>query len=342
MSFTKEMFAGVCPDYDPQVECLISDGQWAHYKQIGIKTVRVEFMLRYAGGSVENLNFTRFDALVNRAKQEGIEVMMLVDYDSYKSTPQRLENGWADYSHRHEDGRADWMGLLDVMEAIGPHYAAMGVHSWEIWNEQNAGWHMLPEDYVALIAALYEKFHYTAKWDPDAKVCLGGLDAVVCDRPEDGVNAGTRDWFAGLYKTEAYAAFHAKYGRSPWDAVSFHNYGDIKLDKEGAITYDHVADCCYGFYKVMMDNGDAHLPIWITEVGDQNGVPEFNGKAARAFLEGFFSVPCVERVYYFKYRYNDPGSAGYYSMVDRLTFEAKPVIHQYEEFVRTHFGDRDR
>lgn len=337
IQFKRDKFAGICPDYDPTVPGLIPDRQWEHFKQIGIKTVRVEFMLRYAGGSLNTIDFSRFDALVNRAKKENIEVMLLVDYDSYKSTPERLENNRADYSHLH-DGRPDCMGLMDAMELIAPHYAAMGVHSWEIWNEQNAGWHILPEDYVSLITALYERFHYTDRWDTGATVCLGGLDAVVTDRPPDGVNSGARDWFAGLYKTEAYRVFHNRYYRSPWDAVSFHNYGDVKLDKEGTITYDHVADCCRGFYEVMADNGDENIPIWITEVGDQNGNPEFNGKAARAFLEGFYSVPYVERVYYFKYRYNDPGSAGNYSMVDRLTYEAKPVLYQYQDFVRKYFG----
>lgn len=329
----KSNFAGMCPAYDGNSPDLLNEAQWKHYEQLGIKTLRVEFVLKYAGKKISTIDFSKYDALVKRAQKMGIDVVMLVDYDSYESTPQRTSSNTVEYNHVDPDGKVDCMKLLDAMEVIGPHFAKLGVHSWEIWNEQNAGWMINQENYAKIISTIYENFKYTKKWDTKAIISFGGLDSVIVNsQPSNGVNNGTLNWFKGIYQTKAYKAFKAKYGRSPWDALSIHPYGAVQLYKD-KIIYNKNKKGIETYYDVLKANGDEKCEIWLTEVGDQNGNPEYNALAMKAFLESAYDAGPCTRFFYFKYLYQSAESAGNYSIIDVHTREPKPAFDMYKNFI---------
>lgn len=282
----RSYFAGISPSNNIN----IPESEWQHFKELGVKSLRIELCLSdmsQAPHSPDKLNFAPYDEVVNRARQEEIEVVMILDYRTYPS------------DGRYNETIMDAIPYLDVMV---PHFAALGVHSYEIWNEQNGTWKVEPERYMEFLTTVYEKFKYTDKWDPRATVCFGGIDAVANDI-ESGINTDAKSYFELCYFTDAYTKFKDKYGHSPFDAVALHPYGTVNVDRTGKITKNKIKEACTAFYNIMRGRGDKDIPIWLTELGDQNSNENYQAIVVEEYLKAVHELKFVTRLHYFKYLY---------------------------------------
>ncbi|MCL2723227.1 MAG: glycosyl hydrolase [Polyangiaceae bacterium] len=317
----KTAFFGVVPTASYQ----IADDEWSNYKTMGVKSLRIH--LEY------DENWADIGNVVKKAKSLGIEVMMLVSYASYKNTDRSCGAPWDSNTkilcYTYD---TDAKGLIAVLKDAVPYFSALGVKSWEIWNEENGYWNMPAGDYAKMIGDIYENFKYTATpWDPAATIVFGGLDDVNVGEP-GGTNSGAQQYVKNVYSSTGYKAFKSKYGRSPFDAVGVHPYGSVSVDTKSALKFNYFASSVHGAaLDTMKSNGDGNIPIWITELGSEQQNDDMQAAEVRAYMESAYTMPEVQRFFYFQYVY--PGE--YWGLVNwdrtprKSLYEYTAVVKQY-------------
>lgn len=311
----KKVFFGLTPSASVD----ISEKEWAQYKELGIKTLRIHLQ---AGNTR-----AQYDAVIDRARQEGIEVMMLVSYESFASTWDTVQAVYG-ATQNHCTNSSD---LLTLLETEIPYYASKGVHAWEIWNEENAGWYLTPEEYASLITQVYTKCKLSgdASWDRDAVIVFGGLDAV---NPGGAVNGWAKTWLEAYYNTDEYKSFKTTYGFSPFDAFAIHPYNTITVDDNLQVNYNVLEQAIELTARdVMKTNGDENVPIWLTELGSQNADPAKQAAELRAYAETAYAIPIVSRFFYFSYLY--PGLN--WGIVDG-NYNPKPSFYEYKNVISSY------
>jgi hypothetical protein len=268
----------------PNANHEVTDQELAAFRDLGVRSVRINYQ---SGHPVE-----AYESAIRRYLQNGIEPMMLVCYEGYaaSSTEEQTSIGKRlRYTNAPE--------LVRTIASIAPRFAALGVHSWEIWNEPNGMWYVPPEDYARLLCDVYERFKLTDRWDPSATIVFGGLDTTAVGTA-DGVNGLARDWLTSFYASPAYRAFRSRTGRSPYDVMATHPYYSDTPTKFD----NNINGTCL---QVMGAHGDGGLPIWITELGDQNASDEAQAAAIENLVRLAHRHPAVRRLYLFKYTTGD-------------------------------------
>lgn len=308
----KSYFFGI----SPAASHIIPLREWERYKESGIKSLRIHLQ--------KSQPWTYYDTLLEKCAKEGIEVMMLVSYETYASESEPLDLGWGPIMHF-----TNGMKLVDTLAEAVPHFRDKGVTSWEIWNEENGMWHLYPEEYAKLITTVYEKFKYTDKWDENATVVFGGLDAVNVWFPQ-GVNGAAQGWVNRFYNSEPYKAFKEKYGRSPFDALGIHPYNTIDIDEKLEPNLNDFKTAIEGVVlNTMKQNGDEKIPIWITELGDQDADDDRNAKKLELYMKTAYAMPQITRFHWFKYTF--VGSN--YSIV-REDGTPRKSFYKYQEVIK--------
>ena len=308
----KSYFFGISPTDSNY----ISDEEWANYKLIGIKTLRIHLQASHS--------WDDYDKVAQRAAKEGIEVMMLVSYESYTGKSESINLGWGPIMHFTNSP-----DLIDVLAKAIPHFKNEGVTAWEIWNEENGMWNLTPDEYASLITQVYEKCKYTDKWDENATIVFGGIDAVNVGFSQ-GINSGSGDWLTRFYKTDAYKAFKEKYNRSPFDVMAVHPYNTIDADANLNVTENDLQTALKGVVlNNMKRNGDENMPVWLTELGDQNSDDAKNAKILELYMKTAYDIPQVTRFHWFKYYYE--GSD--YSIVNP-DGTPRPSLYAYAQVVK--------
>ena len=308
----KSYFFGISPTDSYK----ISDKEWENYKLIGIKSLRIHLQNGHS--------WDEYDDILKRAAEEDIEIMMLVSYETYNSEAEDDNLGWGPILHFTNP-----LDLIDVLKDAIPYFKDKGVTAWEIWNEQNGMWNLRPKEYAELITQVYEKCKYTDKWDENAVIVFGGLDAVNVWFP-NGVNGGSAEWLTNFYKTPAYKEFKEKYGHSPFDVMAVHPYNTIDVDGNLEVTMNDLKSAINGVVlKTMAKNGDEDMPVWITELGDQNGNDEKNAKILELYIKTAYEIPQVTRFHYFKYLYYGSN----YSIV-KQNGTPRPSLYAYSQAVK--------
>jgi hypothetical protein len=301
----------------------ISESEWLSYRELGIKSMRVHLQYGNIGSSVTSPNFSKYDVVVNRAKAEGIEVTMLLSYESYPSISVPLDLGWGPIMKFTNS-----IDLIQIAQKAILHFKTLGVKKWEIWNEQNGMWNIDVNSYAQLLTQLYEKCKYTEKWDTTAIIAFGGLDAVNVNFV-DGVNGTAQNYVRQFYMSTAYATFKSKYKRSPFDAFCIHPYNTIDVDADKGITKNVMAVAIQKtIINTMDNNGDTGMPIWITEYGNQDSDDKKNARAVYESILAIYNIPQVETLFWFKYCY--VGSD--YSIV-RETGVKRPSYYSFRDAV---------
>ena len=209
-------------------------------------------------------------------------------------------------------------------------YKAMGVRTYEIWNEQNSPyfWPSGPNaaDYTALLKAAYPAIKAA---DPTATVILGGLSKS--------------DY---LYLDKLYAAGAAPY----FDAVNIHPYTgsvDPAWCWNQAGTTRFAIDAFCGIEEVrrsMVANGDTAKSIWLTEFGWSTTTSTYGvSEAVQAtFLTDSLtkvrtSYPYVSHAFWYNFRntfyYNDdPAEIEANWGLAKTDFSPKPALAAYKAF----------
>ena len=143
-----------------------------------------------------SLYWLPFDNLVAAARARGLNVLATILYTPPWARPEGQDASWAP---RPRDF-ARFVG-----EAV-KHYAPMGVHTWELWNEPNHPPFFQPRPkpkrYAAMLKAAYPVVH---RHDAKATVVTGGTSPG----PTAPGRYNAVDWLAALYANGAGDSFDA-------------------------------------------------------------------------------------------------------------------------------------
>ncbi|SKA41628.1 hypothetical protein SAMN04488128_105483 [Chitinophaga eiseniae] len=246
---------GVCAHAQKDPEWPQIDNELLKCQQAGIKWLRVDIQFSRVCAVAGQYEFTRYDSLLLKCQQYGIQWLPILqgfDSEISKGRPDMVPL----YNHLPE-----WRAFVrTVVSRYHSH-----TKYWEIWNEQDGGfWKPNPNaaQYVPLLKASYEEIKAI---DTGCTVMVGGLT---------GWNA---DYLRSMYAAGAKGYF---------DKIAVHPYG-YGTDKSA-----RIIRLRNDFYTVLQQNGQANMPIWITESGGSSFVaatiqkqPQFAVKAIKYALQ---------------------------------------------------------
>jgi hypothetical protein len=155
----------------------------------------------------------------------------------------RARRGWASFVdaavRRYGPGGEFWQ--------LNPSLPVRPVRAWQVWNEQNADHFWRPRPAPGKYATLLRLSSTAIKGaDPSADVILGGMFGF----PNGRRSIYMKDYLKRLYRVGSI--------QDHFDAVALHPYGGtLRLLRFQVKTAR----------KIMDRNGDASVPIWITEIG---------------------------------------------------------------------------
>jgi polysaccharide biosynthesis protein PslG len=198
-------------------------------------------------------NWAPIDRVVQGATARGLKVLGTINY-----TP-----GWARPGGTAATYGPDPARYAAFAATAARHYAAMGVHSYEVWNEpnQSGAWTPKPDPaaYTQLLKAAYPAIKRS---DPGATVLTGGTGPA----PNDGTQIGPMDFLSAVY---------ANGGAGFFDAVAQHPY--TFPDYPGGAQYWSPWYQMYGtapsLRSLMIAHGDGAKRIWATEFGAPTNGP---------------------------------------------------------------------
>src|SRR5205807_7558207 len=154
------------------------------------------------------------------------------------------------------------------------HYPALGVHSYEVWNEPNttAFWTSKPDPaaYTRLLKAAYPAIKGA---DTTATVLTGG----TAPAPSDGTQISPVDFLRGIY---------ANGGAGSFDAVAHHPYcwPANPGDAQAWSAWYQMYGTSPSLRSTMIANGDGAKKIWPTEFGAPTEGPGAVSEATQAAM----------------------------------------------------------
>lgn len=213
-------------------------------------------------------DWAAIDRVVQRAQARGMRVLGTIVY-----TP-----GWARPSGTSATYGPEPASYALFARRAVKHYSAMGVHTYEVWNEPNVPAFWTPAPNVAAYTRLLQAAYPAIKAaDPQATVLTGGTAPELTE----GTSVVAVDWLNGIYANGRVApvdwldGIYANGGRGFFDAVSHHPY--CWPEMPGKATAWSAWYQMYGtnpsLRSVMVDNGDGAKKIWATEFGAPTNGP---------------------------------------------------------------------
>jgi polysaccharide biosynthesis protein PslG len=296
------------------------------FNQIGAKWLRFDFDwadIQSAGPT--SYNWTSYDNVVKAATSRGIKVLGMIGY-----TPS-----WAQPSgcNSQKCPPANASTYANFAGAAAAHFAPLGVHAWEIWNEPNVSGFWLPKpnpaQYTTMLKAAYTKIKAA---DPSATVVTGGTAAV--DTTSDGTNLSSFDFDSGIYQNG---------GKGYFDALGQHPYCFVQLSTNCPNGYSlssawsQMADTPKNLVGLMQYHGDGSKKIWGTEFGAPTNGTNAISEAAQATM--ITNAYTLWKTYswagpLFVYTFRDPGTntsdaEDWFGLV-RYDWSPKPSFYAYK------------
>jgi polysaccharide biosynthesis protein PslG len=199
--------------------------------------------------SPQSYDWSGFDAIVSAANSRGLHLLVtVVDPPSWARSPACASQETCE--------PADPAAYAQFAGLAARRYAPLGVHDWEIWNEENLGSFSTAADpegaYEALLADSYTAIHAA---DKHAVVMLGGLGMVQTD-PGQGWT-GAYQFLAGVARDGGLASA---------DAVAVHPYDWNNLPAASPV-FAMIDGSGESLESILEAYGRAQIPFWITETG---------------------------------------------------------------------------
>lgn len=218
-------------------------------KTVGARWVRmdVNWSVIQAGGP-SSYDWAPFDRVANAALSRGFSVLAEILY-----TPTWARSAGAPA----EAPPANLDDYVRFARAAVAHYAPMGIHAYEVWNEPNNASFWQPKADVARYTAMLRATYPAIKSaDPTAVVVSGGLSPAT----DDGRNIAPLTFLKGMY---------ANGGKGSFDAVGHHPYcyPAYPGDAQPWSAWFQMYGTSTSFRSLMADNGDSDKQIWATEFG---------------------------------------------------------------------------
>jgi len=226
-------------------------GQLNGMATLGVKWIRHDLQWNIIQPSNStSYNWSPYDRLVSAASQRNINILFILAY-----TPD-----WArrsDASGTMFSAPANNDQFAAFAKAAAGHYAQMGIHNYEVWNEPNLVGFWRPAPNIAAYTDLLKKTYTAVKQgDPIATVVSGGLSPAA----NSAGNIDPRDFVSGMYANGVKGYFDAL-GHHPYSYPSLPStYGSWSA-------WSQISQTTPNIRGIMTNNGDSAKPIWGTEFG---------------------------------------------------------------------------
>jgi beta-glucosidase/6-phospho-beta-glucosidase/beta-galactosidase len=210
-------------------------------------------------GQISSYALSLYDRVIDRAAAAGVKVLMpIVEVPYWASADPKKYTDSSGKKHWNNNYKPKlWDDYGAICEVVARHFAAKGVHTYEIWNEPNNSrfWPsgVSASDYAGMLKAGYQG---VKRGDPTATVFCGGLMYNDYDYLANVYRAGGRGYMDGV-SVHPYAVKPYPYFVSP---TASWKRSDGKLDPHCFPALDEVR-------KTMNAWKESAKPIWLTEVG---------------------------------------------------------------------------
>jgi hypothetical protein len=212
--------------------------------------------------------WAKYDTIVDLAEKYGLKIIARLG-----APPEWAHAGYADLGQFGPPARFE--DFADFAGAVAQRYKGRIAH-YQVWNEPNIypEWgeqRVNPEDYARLLCLAHDRIKAA---DPDAVVLAAALAPTVA---QDGRNLNDLIYLQRMYGAGASKCF---------DVAAAQGYGLFSgpYDRRTNPWQTNVARHML-MRDVMVRNGDAHKPIWLSEV-NWNAVPDRPGEIADVGLFG--------------------------------------------------------
>ncbi len=270
-------------------------------------------------GGPTSYDWGPIDNVVHGAQARGMQVLGTIVYTPSWARPPGTEPSYGPNP-----------ALYAAFAAVAvKHYAAMGVHAYEIWNEPNIQTFWTPAPNASAYAALLKAAYVAIKAaDPSATVVTGGTSPA----PSDGTNISPADFLSGIY---------AAGGKGFFDAVGHHPYcaPAVPGDAQDWSPWYQMYGTQKSLRSVMSDNGDAGKKIWATEFGAATSGPSgavSEAKQAEMITKGYqlwagYSWAGPMFSYQGRDLGTDPSTRENFFGLMRNDFSPKPAYSAYQQ-----------
>ncbi|HWP28447.1 MAG TPA: cellulase family glycosylhydrolase [Chloroflexota bacterium] len=223
----------------------------------------------------------KYDEIVALAAEYGLEVLARLDTSPAWARPG---NPWP------ATPPANVRDYGDFVAAVVARYAGR-VRYFQLWNEPNLAseWGQQPVDAAAFTALLAEGYRRAKAVNPDAVIVAPALAPTVEESP----------WAQNeLHFLEAlYAAGAGEY----FDVLAVQAYGLRDGPDDRRLSADRVNFSRPLLVReIMVRHGDAHKPVWATELGWNALPPDFPGPAVYGRVteeqQARYTVRALERI----------------------------------------------
>lgn len=234
-------------------------------------------------------SWAKYDFIVDQLNQAGIGILARVD-----TIPPWARPSTDDIKAFDKGPPQDFNNYANFVAAITSRYKGK-IHHFQVWNEPNltgewGGKPISPEQYGLLLKYTSEKVKAV---DPTALIVTAGLAQTT----ENGVktnNLNELDFIERLYQSGAAPYF---------DILSVMDYGlgDSPQDRRVSPDRTNFSRLLLA-REVMVRNGDAQKPIWVSEYGwlslppDWQGRPGSWGKSVNEETQARWTVEGLERM----------------------------------------------
>lgn len=267
-------------------------------------------------------NWTATDQVAAVIKVAGLNGLGVIDY-----TPPWARSSACAGSDKCEP--ANDAVFADFAAAVVQRYAPSGLHTWEIWNEENSSefWQPTTNNIASYAQLLKDTYPKIKRADPQALVLVGGMAGAV--RTTASKETAMIDFMNGLY-----ADGDAGY----FDAVAAHPYSFPSAPTSANGAWHGLQE----LHDLMNEHGDGNKKIWITEYGvpSQSSIhPTASEPVQAQFLttavKQFESYPWAGNFFWYDYKdAGDSTSDDYYGAV-RADGSVKPAYTAYEKAIAT-------
>ncbi len=235
--------AGITPEAQIETESGAALSQTlAGIAASGATWIRLDLFWPNIEPSPGQFDWSEPDPVVAGAVADGLHVLLVPDYTpDWTKTP------------------GDPAAYGAMMAAAVRHFAPMGVHTWEIWNEPNMSWSWGPQvSPAAYTATLKAGYSAVKAFDPSATVVAGALSPAT--DASDLSEMSPLSFLEGIY---------AAGGQGYFDALSVHpsSFPDMPTQADSWNTFYELPH----LHQVMVDHGDGAKKIWLTEYGAPTG-----------------------------------------------------------------------
>ncbi len=219
----------------------------------GVQVVRIDFNWDQLNPAPGRWNFDDYDAMVRIVREHRLDILAIVDYTSWWASSAQDSNDWR--VRLYSEPRSNYEFARYAYE-LARHFKN-DVRAWEIWNEPNTAGFWKPRPNAAHYAQLLQEAYVALKYaDPQAVVVFGGVSG-------NGVDGDDASGLASNFLAGAYAA-GAKHS---FDVMAIHPY---LLPNSGIAALRAKITATQA---VLKQNGDAQVPLWLTEIGAPTNAP---------------------------------------------------------------------